>query len=48
FFSRKVGSGGTGLGLAMVRHILNQHGGQVSIESVFGTGSTIRVLIPVT
>ena len=32
--------GGTGLGLALVKHILNRHGGRLTIESVAGQGAT--------
>ena len=30
--------GGTGLGLALVKHILNRHGGRLTIESIYGQG----------
>jgi two-component system phosphate regulon sensor histidine kinase PhoR len=38
--------GGTGLGLALVKHILNRHRGRLSIESVLGTGATFTVHLP--
>jgi two-component system phosphate regulon sensor histidine kinase PhoR len=39
-------SGGTGLGLALVKHAVEAHGGQVSAESRIGEGSTFRFIIP--
>jgi len=38
--------GGTGLGLALVKHILNRHRGRLSIESVLGAGATFTVHLP--
>ena len=38
--------GGTGLGLALVKHILNRHGGRLTIESVAGEGATFIALLP--
>jgi two-component system phosphate regulon sensor histidine kinase PhoR len=38
--------GGTGLGLALVKHILNRHRGRLSIESTPGTGATFTVHLP--
>lgn len=40
-------SGGTGLGLAMVRHIVANHGGHIVIESTEGEGTTFRIDLPV-
>jgi two-component system phosphate regulon sensor histidine kinase PhoR len=38
--------GGTGLGLALVKHILNRHGGRLSIESTPGQGATFTAHLP--
>jgi two-component system phosphate regulon sensor histidine kinase PhoR len=38
--------GGTGLGLALVKHILNRHRGRLLIESRFGEGATFTVCLP--
>jgi two-component system phosphate regulon sensor histidine kinase PhoR len=37
---------GSGLGLALVRHIMNAHGGSVSVESSPGNGSRFRLRFP--
>ncbi|UFS70915.1 PAS domain S-box protein [Geomonas sp. RF6] len=39
--------GGTGLGLALVREVIDTHGGNVRVESVLGKGSTFQVSLPV-
>jgi two-component system phosphate regulon sensor histidine kinase PhoR len=38
--------GGTGLGLALVKHILNRHGGRLIIESIPGQGATFTAHLP--
>jgi signal transduction histidine kinase len=38
--------GGTGLGLSIVKHVALAHGGNVSLKSTPGRGSTFRVQIP--
>ncbi|MEK8045366.1 PAS domain S-box protein [Ideonella margarita] len=38
---------GTGLGLALVKEIIELHGGQVQLDSVLGEGTTVTLWLPV-
>jgi two-component system, OmpR family, phosphate regulon sensor histidine kinase PhoR len=38
--------GGTGLGLALVKHVLARHGGRLSIESTLGQGASFTMQLP--
>jgi two-component system phosphate regulon sensor histidine kinase PhoR len=38
--------GGTGLGLSLVKHILNRHRGKLTIESVAGQGASFIARLP--
>lgn len=44
--ARSRATGGTGLGLSIVKHVLANHGGDVSVWSVEGQGSTFTLRLP--
>jgi two-component system phosphate regulon sensor histidine kinase PhoR len=41
------GKGGCGLGLFLVKHIMEAHGGTIEMESEIGVGTRVRLLFPV-
>jgi two-component system sensor histidine kinase SenX3 len=46
--SRQTGGSGTGLGLSIVKHIAENHGGEVRVWSRLGRGSTFTIRLPET
>jgi len=45
--ARSRQTGGTGLGLSIVKHIITKHGGEVTVWSVEGVGSTFSIRLPI-
>jgi signal transduction histidine kinase len=45
-YAKQLNIQGTGIGLAMVAHIIKAHGGEVKLESQPGVGSTFTILLP--
>jgi signal transduction histidine kinase len=46
FFTTKGSAGGTGLGLASVKRIVDQAGGRIRLETSPGNGATFEILLP--
>lgn len=44
--SRSRQQGGSGLGLSIVKHVAEAHGGEITVESEFEKGSVFRLRIP--
>jgi signal transduction histidine kinase len=39
-------NGNSGLGLTMVRQIIENHGGTIEVQSTEGVGSTVTIILP--
>jgi Na+/proline symporter/signal transduction histidine kinase len=46
FFTTKTVGTGTGLGLALTYSIIQEHGGNISVESIVGSGSQFEIALP--
>jgi len=47
FFSTRRTSGGMGLGLSLAHGIVEEHGGEIDVESHPGEGATFRIELPI-
>lgn len=46
FFTTKDPGKGTGLGLSLARKVIDDHGGEIQIQSTYGVGTTVSIWLP--
>lgn len=44
--SRNKGTGGSGLGLAITKSLVEAHGGKINMDSVYGEGTEVNIILP--
>ena len=45
--ARSRNEGGSGIGLSLVKHICNNHGGRAMVESIPGKGASFTMQLPI-
>jgi signal transduction histidine kinase len=46
FTTKKAGASGTGLGLSITYGIIQEHSGQIAVESLLGKGTSFEIRLP--
>lgn len=44
--SRNKGTGGSGLGLSIVKSLVEAHGGTIQMDSIYGQGTEVTIILP--
>jgi signal transduction histidine kinase len=48
FFTTRTSGEGSGMGLAIVKRIVEQHQGRIEVQTEVGVGTTVTVMLPYT